>query len=507
MNNLSFWSEKRTIVALAISILAIAEIIDLTIVAVALPHIMGALNANINEVSLTMTSYIVAAAVFIPLTGIISKKFGSKMVVLTSTVVFALSSILCGLSTNLTEMVIFRLIQGAGGAFLPSLAQAYIVDNFSQQEQPKIMTVYSMCIVMGPVIGPIFGGYMVEHLTWRWIFYVNVPICILGFLLVLAFMEESKTEKIRIDYISFFFMLVGVSCLEFFLDEGNQNNWFQSTEMLIIFASGVLGTVFFIWRGLLGKSVVNFKVFKDLNFNLSCLLTFGFLIIVIMAFAYFPTLLQQGYGYPVDLAGYITAPRGVCAFIAAPIFILLGKKISPRILVFVGLVIFSYSNYLLTTFGTNASQELILFTVMIQGVGVTGTLVMLVQYAFGTLPQNLSSDASGVFNFFRNIGSSVGTSIAATLISRQQQISWHNQIDHLEQSNPAFWQFFQGLNATTNTPLAIKAQIAAHFVQTQSFLVANIDTIWAALLGTILIIWIPFVLRTPKAGTATKILH
>jgi DHA2 family multidrug resistance protein len=505
MNN-NFWTENRTIVALAVSILALAEIVDLTIVSVALPHIMGALNANINEVSLTMTSYIVAAAVFIPLTGIVSKKFGMKTVILISTIIFGISSILCGMSTNLPEMVVFRLIQGVGGAFLPSLAQAYIVENFSQEEQPKIMTVYSMCLVMGPVIGPLFGGYMVEHLTWRWIFYVNVPVCILGFVLVLILMEESKIEEVKADVISFLFMVIGVSCLEYFLDEGNQNNWFESQEMIIVLAIGALGLTFFIWRGILGKSVVNFKLFKDRNFNLSCLLVFGFMVTVVMALAYFPTLLQQGYGYPVDLAGYITAPRGVCAFLAAPVFIALGKKIDPRKLIFLGLVIFAFSNYLLTTFSDNASKSLILITVTLQGVGLTGTFVMMLQCAFTTLPANLSSDSSGIFNFFRNIGSSVGTSIAATLISHQQQESWHDQINHISKTSSQFEQFFQGLSRF-NLPLAAKAQISSTLIQGQSFLIANIDTIWAGLLGTGLILWIPFVLKKPKPGVHVEMMH
>lgn len=502
----NFWTQKRTIVALAVSILALAEIVDLTIVSVALPNIMGALNANINEISLTMTSYIVAAAVFIPLTGIVSKKFGTKNVIMISTIVFGLSSVLCGMSTNLTEMIVFRLLQGVGGAFLPSLAQAYIVQNFNKQELPRIMTVYSMCLVMGPVIGPVFGGYMVENLSWRWIFYVNVPVCIIGFILVLILMEESKTEDVKTDYISFLFMVIGVGCLEYFLDEGNQNSWFQAPEMLIIFAIGVLGAIFFIWRGLLGKSVVNFALFKDINFNLSCLLVFGFMVSAVMALAYFPTLLQQGYGYPVDLAGYITAPRGLCAFIAAPIFIAISKKIDPRKLIFIGLIIFSASNYLLTIFGTNSSQKLILFTVTMQGVGLTGTFVMLMQCAFTTLSPILSSDATGIFNFFRNIGNSVGTSIAATLISHQQQASWNAQISHINQSNPSFGQFFNNI-ATAHPSLQIKAFIASNIIQTQSFLVANIDTIWAGLLGGILILWIPFALKKPKPGAKTEIMH
>ncbi|HLX53276.1 MAG TPA: MFS transporter, partial [Aquella sp.] len=308
------------------------------------------------------------------------------------------------------------------------------------------------------------------------------------------------------DFISFIFMVIGVSCLEFFLDEGNQNNWFESNEMIIVLAVGIVGLTFFIWRGLLGKSVVNFKLFKDLNFNLSCLLVFGFMVTVVMALAYFPTLLQQGYNYPVDLAGYITAPRGVFAFLAAPIFIALGKKIDPRKLIFIGLLIFTFSNYLLTTFGDSASKSLILITVTLQGMGLTGTFVMMLQCAFITLPANLYSDSSGVFNFFRNIGSSVGTSIAATLISHQQQASWHDQINNISLANLKFERFFEGLREFQPT-LAVKAQISSGIIQTQSFLVANIDTIWAALLGTGLILWIPFALKKPKPGAHVDMMH
>lgn len=495
----SFWSQRRTIVAIAITILALAEIVDLTIVGVALPDIMGALGANINEVSLTMTSYIVAAAVFIPLTGIVSKKFGSKKVILISALIFGISSILCGLSTNLEEMVSFRLLQGVGGAFLPSMAQSYIVDHFSKKEMPKIMTVYSLCLVMGPVIGPIFGGYIVQHWSWRWIFYVNVPICILGFLLVSALMEESKIEDVKIDYTSFLFMVMGVACLEFFLDEGNQYNWFQSREMIVLLATGGLSVVFFIWRGLLGKSVVNFAVFKDKNFVMSCFLVFCFMITAIIAMAYFPTLLQQGYGYPVDLAGYITAPRGLCAFIAAPIFIGLGKKIDPRYLMFVGLLLFTISNVVLSSFGTNASQSMILFTVFLQGLGLTGTFIMLLQCAFTKMANDLTNDASGIFNFFRNIGNSVGTSIAATLIAHQQQAAWHDMVGNVHLSNPNFQHFS---NLLPHIPLNLKAQIVALLIQGQSFLVANIDAVRVATFLSVFILWIPFVLAKPDPAYA-----
>jgi MFS transporter, DHA2 family, multidrug resistance protein len=504
MSNISFWRQNKTIVAIAVSILALAEIVDLTIVSVALPDIMGALSVNINEVSLTMTSYIIAAAVFIPLTGIVSKKYGTKNVILASAIVFGVSSVLCGMASSLLAMVVFRLLQGVGGAFLPSLAQAYIVDNFTKEEQPKIMTVYSLCLVMGPVIGPIFGGYIVQNMSWRWIFYINVPICIIGFLLVFFLMEETKKEEVSTDYISFLFMVVGVGCLEYFLDEGNQNSWFESKQLVIVLAIGVISTLFFVWRGILGKSVVNFKVFKDANFNLSCLLVFCFMIAVILALAYFPTWLQQGYGYPVDLAGYITAPRGICAFLAAPLFITLAKYIDPRKVMFIGLFIYMISNVVLCTYGSNQNEMLILITMFLQGIGLTGTFIMLLQCTFTSLPSNLTNDGSGVFNFFRNIGNSVGTSIAATLIAREQQSAWHDMGSHITASNT---NFLHWSNIFPNAPLELKVKIASVMIQKQSFIVANLDTVYAGLICSMLILWIPFALTKPKPGAAAPMMH
>lgn len=501
----NFWTERRTIVALAVSILALAEIVDLTIVGVALPDIMGALGANINEISLTMTSYIVASAIFIPLTGFVSNKYGVKRVILVSALLFGVSSVLCGLSTSVTEMVIFRLLQGVGGAFLPSVAQAYIVNNFSKEEMPKIMTVYSLCVVMGPVIGPIFGGYIAEHMSWEWIFYVNVPICILGFLLVYFLMEETETEHIKTDYLSFLFLMVGVGCLEYFLDEGNSNSWLESKELVIILVTGILSTIFFVWRGILGKGVVNFKVFRDPNFNLSCFLVFSFLVIMVIAMAYFPTLLQQGYGYPVDTAGYITAPRGMCAFIAAPIFMALGKKLEAKYVILIGLIVFALSCLTLCWYGYNQSKGLILLTVILQGIGLTGAFIPLMQLAFVKIPEKLNSDASGMFNFFRNIGNSVGTSIAATLISRSQQSSWHDLASHVSKMNPNFhaWNMLM-----PSMPLSVQVSIASMQIQAQSFLVANLNVAYVSLVGAVLLLIIPFFLIGGKLGDSdTTMIH
>ncbi|MFN7094465.1 MAG: MFS transporter, partial [Burkholderiales bacterium] len=338
---------------------------------------------------------------------------------------------------------------------------------------------------------PILGGSIAEHMSWRWVFYVNVPICLLGFLIIQALMEERPTIPIKADYISFSFMAIGVGCLEYFIDEGNAKNWFQSKTLVMFFATAILFLGFFIWRGLLGKSVINFQLFKFRNYVCSCLAVFILMILMISSLTFFPTLLQQGYGFPVDTAGYITAPRGLASFIAAPIFIRLGRKFDPRALMLVGLAIFACATYSLTCFATIHSTEQIVITGMLQGAGMMGIFVNLMQLTYTKMPAEFNSDAAGVFNFFRNIGSSVGTSIASTIIARQQQVSWHDLGEHVSHHFTNYQAFASKL--PSNSMLAI----AALQVQQQAFFIANLDVFYFAMLGVGLLVWIPFFLDPP----------
>lgn len=500
----NFWLEPRTLAAYAVSLLALAEIVDLTIVSVAIPNIMGSLSANISEVSLTMTSYIVAAAVCIPLTGLVTKKFGVKTVVLISAAVFGISSVLCGISTSLTEMIIFRIIQGVGGAFLPSIAQSYIAQKFSQHEQPKIMTVYSLCVVMGPIIGPIFGGILSEHLNWRWCFYVNVPICIAGFLMVLAFMKESVTENIKIDYLSFIFMAGGVACLEYFIDEGNTNNWFDSFQMLIVIICALFLLGFFIWRGLLGHSVINLKIFKNANFGLSCLTMLLFILMVSASMAYFPTMLQQSFKYPVDTAGYITAPRGLMAFICAPIVAKLVTKLDPRRIMFCGLLIFALASFMLAHFAPAVAEINILLVSLAQGIGMMAFFIPLMQIVFIGVPEDQRGDVSGVFNFARNMGSSIGTSLASTLISHQSQVSWNDMGEHISPYSRGFLWWSQSLG---QMPLQMKMGVAQLNVLQQGSLLSYLDSFYLFGICLILLLWLPFVLKRPVKGVTHSMLE
>ena len=493
-----FWAEPRSLVAIAVCLLALAEIIDLTIVAVAIPHIMGALGCNIQEVSLVTTSYIVASAVFIMMTGYVSKRFGSKKTILGSSLVFGLASIMCGLSSSLGTMVLFRLVQGVGGAFLPSMAQGYISENFNDEERPKMMSVLTLTMVLGPIIGPIMGGYLVQTFDWRWCFFVNVPICITSFVIVIINMKETETTKVNFEGLSFIFMAVGFGCLEYFIDEGNNDDWFNSHKLIIVLLIGLTSITFFIWRGLRGKAVVSFKLFLNSNFVLCCLYVFFFMVLATSSIAYYPTLLQTGYGFPVDFAGYITGPRGIFAVIGAIIISKLCLKYDKRYLLYLGILLMFCSTWLQSNFGATWSLSSQLLAGALLGMGMSATFAVILQVTFTGINKALSNDAAGVFNFFRNIGNSVGTSIASTIISRQQQVAWNDMSTQITPFHSAVQQLQNG--ALGNMILQKQALYLSQIVQAQSFLIANIDVFCLSCYGVLALAIIPPFLAKPPKG-------
>ncbi len=502
---MSMWTERRTIVAYALSLLALAEIIDLTIVSVAIPDLMGALEANINDISLTMTSYIVAAAICIPLTGLMTTKYGTRNVALMSILIFGISSVLCGTATSLHQMIIYRLIQGIGGAFLPALAQAYVVENYTEQEQPKIMSVITICIVLGPIIGPVMGGYIVQNMNWRWIFYVNVPICIAGFALISIFMDKVVKKDIKIDYISFAFMAIGIGCLEYFVDEGNTNNWFESFEMICFLALAIIFIGFFIWRGLLGSCVVNFRVFTNFNFVFSCFVMFAFFSLLSGGLTYFSAMLQNVYGMPVDTAGYLQAPRGVAAIIGAPIYMGLSKKIDARILMIFAMILTGVSSLAMSFMSPLPSYALILTLVILQGFGMIGVFVLLMSIAYIGVPDAESGDCSGVFNFARNFSSSIGAAVAATMIARNQQVVWNDLSAKISEYATGFRYWSQSLVGLPNTDT--KIQISALLVRQSAVLQSYLDMFYLTGIILIALCWMPLFLKRPDPNAKPHMGH
>ncbi len=497
----NFWLQPRTIVAYAVSLLALAEIVDLTIVAVAIPQMMGSLGATIDSIAMVTTAYIVAAAIFIMLSGLVIRKYGMKRIIMASGIIFLVSSILCGQSDSLPEMIFFRIIQGIGGAFLPAVAQSYIAKNFVGQEQTKIMIVFSLVVVMGPVIGPVLGGLLVANLNWRWIFYVNVPICFVGLALISIYMKSDAIKKINIDYISFAFMAIGIGLLEYFIDEGNSNGWFNSIEMIIILTTSLILISFFIWRGLWGSTVINFNIFKNANFVFSCLMMFVFMLFATASFAYFPTMMQNIFNYPVDTAGYITAPRGLAAVVTALFIPKISNILGEKLVVVLGIFSFSIGCFMLSSYGPSVSMGYVITSMIFQGFGMMAFFVPMMQICFLGISNEENTDASGVFNFFRNFGASVGTSVAATTISHQIQVNYNDLGQHISPYAHGYQLWIQNLQGVSETMQVAIAQLLVH---QQSAFLSYLDTFYLCAIGMLFIIWTPFILKTHPDLTEHK---
>ena len=421
---INFWFEKRCIVVYAVSLLALAEIIDLSIVAVAIPQIMSALNANMDSISMVSTTYIIAAAIFNPLAGIAIRKYTMKHVILVSSALFCIFSVLCGLSDSFFEMIVFRFMQGIGGAFLPAVAQAYIEDTFQGEQKKKMMTIFSMVLVMGPIIGPIMGALLTGYLNWRFIFYVNVPICVIGFILIYFYMKPSKSEAVEFDPLSFTFLFIGIGGIEYFIDQGHARHWFQSHLLIWDLFIASISLYFFIRRGIRGQTVINFSLFQNYNFVKNCILIFIFTALMIASFAYFPTFLQNVYGYSVEVAGFIALPRGICAALSVPIIRILIKRLGSRETACLGILIFSISCILVSRFSPSVEVMDIIIVTLFQGLGLICFFIPILDICFEGVSKSQNGDASGIFNFFRNIASSVGNSLAATFIAYQSSVNF-----------------------------------------------------------------------------------
>ena len=367
-----------------------------------------------------------------------------------------------------------------------------------------MMTVYSMVIVMGPIVGPVLGGAICENMSWEWIFYVNVPLCLIAFVIIAFMMETTKIKKIKIDYISFGFMAIGVGCLEFFIDNGNTDGWFDSIKIIILLAISIVSLGFFIWRGLIYSSVVKFRIFKNMNFVIACFLCFMFVLLFSAAMAYLPTMLQQVYGYPVDLAGYITAPRGIAAVIGAGLTqTILVKKLGVRKTISLGMIVFGVSCLMQASFSATASEFDIILTTAIQGFGMMMFFIPFMSVLVVGVADEDMGDMSGSFNFFRNFGSSVGTAFVATFISRNQQTTYQELSQNISSLNQNFQSWAHSLPMPEASTVAIAKQQVMH----QSSLLSYINSFYVVGILSLALAIVPFLLKEPPKDAPVPAMH
>lgn len=438
-------ARQRLLITLSVMLATIMQALDTTIANVALPHMQGTLGATQDQISWVLTSYIVAAAICMPLTGILSARFGRKQIFLWSVIGFTITSMLCGAAQSLGQLVLFRLLQGVFGAALVPLSQAVLLDTYPKAQHGKAMAMWGVGVMIGPILGPSLGGWLTEYYNWRWVFYINLPFGLLAWAGIAAFVQETATDTTRrFDITGFALLALSIGALQMMLDRGEVLNWFASREILTEAVLAVLAMYLFIVHIFTARQpFIEPAIFRDRNFSVGLVFIFIVGIILLATMALLPPFLQNLLGYPVIDVGYVLAPRGIGTMAAMITVGKLSGKVDVRLKILLGLLLTAFSLWQMTLFNTDISHWDIISTGMIQGLGLGFIFVPLSTIAFSTLHSRYRNEGTSLFSLMRNIGSSIGISVVVTYLAHRTQANHAAFAGFITQSNDALQQSVQ----------------------------------------------------------------
>ncbi|HVY13263.1 MAG TPA: DHA2 family efflux MFS transporter permease subunit [Alphaproteobacteria bacterium] len=415
---------QKNMIALSVMMATVMQVIDTTIANVALPHIQGSLSATQDQISWVLTSYIVASAIATPPIGWLEGRFGRKKVFMVCVAGFTLASLLCGMATSLPEIVLFRLLQGMFGSGLVPLSQSVLLDINPKEKHGAAMALWGIGVMIGPILGPTLGGWITENYSWRWVFYINLPLGVLALLGIFTFMHESERRARPFDWFGFTTLSLGLACLQLMLDRGERVDWFSSAEIIIYAGLGVACLWMFVVRMMQAEHpFLTLSLFKDRNLLMGLIFIFFVGIILLATLALLPPYMQNLMGYPVIDVGLLMVPRGVGTMIAMIIVGAISNKVDPRALILLGLGLTILSLWQMAGFTTFVPGSMIAGSGFIQGLGLGFIFVPLNTISFSTLPPQLRTEAAGLYSLMRNIGSSIGISVVIALLTRNTQIN------------------------------------------------------------------------------------
>jgi DHA2 family multidrug resistance protein len=428
---------------MTVTIATFMELLDTSIANVSLPHIAGGLATSYDESTWVLTSYLIANAVVLPLSAWLSRVFGRKRYYMACVAIFSVSSVLCGFAPSLASLIAFRVIQGIGGGGLAPVEQAILVDTFPATKRAAAFALYSMAIVTAPAIGPILGGWITDSFSWRWIFFINLPLGVLSLFLTSrlvadppAFQEEvarlRKSGHLRIDMLGIVLVAVGFACLEVVLDRGQQEDWLESPLITTFLIIAILSlTIGYLWEWHHDDPVVEVKLLKDRNFALASSFYFLFGVVLFGSTVLIPQLLQSLYGYTATDAGLVLGPGAFVIVLMAPVVVRLVKRIPVRGLIMVGYVVLALSMWYFASFNLFTDYRREAAARALQGLGFAFLFIPISQLAYSHLPPSKNNKASSLTNLFRNLGGSVGIAFVTTLFARRSQFHHSVLVTHL----------------------------------------------------------------------------
>jgi MFS transporter, DHA2 family, multidrug resistance protein len=427
----------RVIVTICAMLATLMQALDTTIANVALPYMQGSLAATSDQITWVLTSYIVAAAIMTAPVGWLAARFGRKTLFVTCIAGFTAASVLCGLAENLTQMVLFRLLQGMCGAALVPLSQATMLDLYPAEQRGSAMAVWGMGVMVGPILGPTLGGYLTDVYDWRWVFYVNVPFGLLAIAGLWLFLHDNQHKRgSTFDWVGFGVLSLGIGAMQLMLDRGELKDWFGSTEIVVEATLAGLGLYLFVVHVMLAEQpFITPRIFRDLNFSVGLLVMFAVGMILLASSTLMAPYLQTLGNYPVAQAGLLLAPRGVGTMAAMMVAGRLADRVDPRVVMFVGFAMIAESLRQMMGWTPDIDGWSLAWTTLLQGAGIGFVFIPLQVTAFATLPTALRTDGTALFSLVRNIGSSIGISVTSFLLTQNTQIVHAQLAEHVTPFN------------------------------------------------------------------------
>jgi len=494
----------------ALSVLAgtFMVVLDTTIVNVSLPHIAGSLNASIEESTWALTSYLAANAIILPITGWLANFFGRKRLLILSVGGFTLASVLWGLSPNLGMLILFRIIQGTTGGVMQPLSQAVMLEAFHPRDRGKAMGLWSVGIIVAPIIGPVLGGWLTDNWSWRWVFYVNIPVGILAILMIRAFIVDPSyiRRPERIDSFGIFLLAIGIGALQISLDKGEEADWFASHWITALLVIAAVFLVVFVFHELsMGHPVVDLHAFKERTYAAGVVLITAMSFVLFGSLVMLPVFLQVLLGYPAAQAGIAMMPRGYGSLLVTPIVGLIVAKVDPRKLLAFGFIGGALSLLWLTKLNLQVGYWDLFWPQFLQGASFSLLMVPLTVVTMDRIPREKIGNATSLFNLMRNIGGSIGIAVMQTVLANDRQRHTGVLVSHVTAYDYGARAMLEGLRRTfmsagADAVTAAQRAYAAMWgmVQKQAAMLSYLDGFRLLALLNLIVIPLVFVLRKPR---------
>ncbi len=503
------------LITLTVTLATFMEVLDTSVANVALPHVAGGLAAGQDESTWVLTSYLVSNAIVLPLSGWLSSVFGRKRFYMSCVAIFTISSFLCGVAPSLPWLILFRVLQGAGGGGLQPSEQAILADTFPPAKRGMAFAVYGMAVVAAPALGPTIGGWITDNYSWRWIFFINIPIGVISIFLTSLlvsdppWLRERRSGGVKVDYVGFALLALGLGALQVILDKGEREDWFETNYIValtVISAVCLVGVVF--WELRHKHPIIEVRLFGNRTFLMACVMLFAVGFVLYGTTVLIPQFAQTLMGYTAELAGLVIMPGGFTIMLCLPLVGLLLARYDARLLIAFGFLLLAVSMFSMAhSFDLSVDFKTLLWARVFQSSGLAFLFIPINTAAYAYLPREKNNAASGLINLARNIGGSVGISFVTTLLARRTQFHQSVLTTHATLFNPQFRNALMGATRNVLAGSHGTAQQQAYgrlydAIIRQATMVAYLDNFWVLAVGILIVIPFVFLMKRPPRGAA-----